>query len=126
RDARPARPPRRDPRPQGRQLPPPRQRPRLPPPHHNRRKRLTNHSRDRAAGPQTAVQRLDLEPRPPQTPRTRPKGRLGATRLAALPAAQDRKSTRLNSSHRTISYAVFCLKKKKKKKKKEERKKEKV
>src|SRR5437879_13452070 len=28
----------------------------------------------------------------------------------------DRKSTRLNSSHRCISYAVFCLKKKKKKK----------
>src|SRR5437867_8379655 len=28
-------------------------------------------------------------------------------------AARDRKSTRLNSSHRTISYAVFCLKKKK-------------
>src|SRR5207248_10426047 len=26
-------------------------------------------------------------------------------------AAEDRKSTRLNSSHRTISYAVFCLKK---------------
>src|SRR5947209_11211337 len=31
---------------------------------------------------------------------------------------QDRKSTRLNSSHANISYAVFCLKKKKKKKKK--------
>src|SRR5690554_7684695 len=30
---------------------------------------------------------------------------------------QDRKSTRLNSSHVRISYAVFCLKKKKKKKK---------
>src|SRR5438094_2784473 len=30
---------------------------------------------------------------------------------------EDRKSTRLNSSHRTISYAVFCLKKKKKKRK---------
>src|SRR5471032_3557861 len=30
---------------------------------------------------------------------------------------KDRKSTRLNSSHITISYAVFCLKKKKKKKK---------
>src|SRR5207249_12030617 len=29
---------------------------------------------------------------------------------------QDRKSTRLNSSHVSISYAVFCLKKKKKKK----------
>src|SRR5437667_9096900 len=32
--------------------------------------------------------------------------------------SRDRKSTRLNSSHITISYAVFCLKKKKKKKKK--------
>src|SRR5438874_4274264 len=31
---------------------------------------------------------------------------------------KDRKSTRLNSSHVEISYAVFCLKKKKKKKKK--------
>src|SRR5438132_6121288 len=31
----------------------------------------------------------------------------------------DRKSTRLNSSHTVISYAVFCLKKKKKKKKKQ-------
>src|SRR5438105_15021603 len=31
---------------------------------------------------------------------------------------RDRKSTRLNSSHEWISYAVFCLKKKKKKKKK--------
>src|SRR5437762_9000989 len=34
------------------------------------------------------------------------------------PDVVDRKSTRLNSSHRCISYAVFCLKKKKKKKKK--------
>src|SRR5207248_9393656 len=35
--------------------------------------------------------------------------------LAPLIAVSgDRKSTRLNSSHRTISYAVFCLKKKKK------------
>src|SRR2546427_8826231 len=32
-----------------------------------------------------------------------------------LDAALDRKSTRLNSSHSQISYAVFCLKKKKKK-----------
>src|SRR5690349_22994108 len=32
-------------------------------------------------------------------------------------AAEDRKSTRLNSSHVEISYAVFCLKKKKKKQK---------
>src|SRR5438105_11136121 len=35
----------------------------------------------------------------------------------------DRKSTRLNSSHEWISYAVFCLKKKKKKKKKIKKKK---
>src|SRR5438034_5118379 len=35
----------------------------------------------------------------------------------------DRKSTRLNSSHTVISYAVFCLKKKKKKKKKQKNKK---
>src|SRR3712207_8716949 len=31
----------------------------------------------------------------------------------ARPLPQDRKSTRLNSSHANISYAVFCLKKKK-------------
>src|SRR5207248_7444138 len=33
--------------------------------------------------------------------------------LDAQGTQTDRKSTRLNSSHRTISYAVFCLKKKK-------------
>src|SRR3712207_8808100 len=33
--------------------------------------------------------------------------------LASTSADQDRKSTRLNSSHANISYAVFCLKKKK-------------
>src|SRR6266540_6313080 len=37
----------------------------------------------------------------------------------------DRKSTRLNSSHITISYAVFCLKKKKKKEKKQKNEKKK-
>src|SRR2546427_8857960 len=35
--------------------------------------------------------------------------------LKALRTKADRKSTRLNSSHSQISYAVFCLKKKKKK-----------
>src|SRR5690554_7747622 len=35
--------------------------------------------------------------------------------LSVLLCLQDRKSTRLNSSHDRISYAVFCLKKKKKK-----------
>src|SRR3712207_7726560 len=35
-------------------------------------------------------------------------------REQAQSAVEDRKSTRLNSSHANISYAVFCLKKKKK------------
>src|SRR2546426_5817979 len=49
----------------------------------------------------------------------------GAARRLALAAvtravSADRKSTRLNSSHLVISYAVFCLKKKKKKRTKRE------
>src|SRR5690348_17600503 len=36
------------------------------------------------------------------------------TRCASWKRSPDRKSTRLNSSHPSISYAVFCLKKKKK------------
>src|SRR2546422_5282544 len=50
---------------------------------------------------------LDQAPSPVQSVRlaARPRG-AGAARL------QDRKSTRLNSSHGYISYAVFCLKKK--------------
>src|SRR2546427_5496614 len=43
------------------------------------------------------------------------RGRSGAAG-AGRHAWRDRKSTRLNSSHSQISYAVFCLKKKKKKK----------
>src|SRR5947208_8235601 len=42
----------------------------------------------------------------------RPAHRAGQQRRRQL--HQDRKSTRLNSSHQIISYAVFCLKKKKK------------
>src|SRR3712207_9446871 len=36
-----------------------------------------------------------------------------AAAIASAPVRRDRKSTRLNSSHANISYAVFCLKKKK-------------
>src|SRR5947209_15577511 len=39
----------------------------------------------------------------------------GFTRAGGTKMVGDRKSTRLNSSHANISYAVFCLKKKKKK-----------
>src|SRR5438094_3369327 len=37
----------------------------------------------------------------------------GPVTIVTHPYFEDRKSTRLNSSHRTISYAVFCLQKKK-------------
>src|SRR2546430_7541662 len=39
---------------------------------------------------------------------------IGAYGVEAVGLHEDRKSTRLNSSHSQISYAVFCLKKKKK------------
>src|SRR3712207_8500309 len=47
------------------------------------------------------------------TPSTVP--RMIKRRPPVVNIAKDRKSTRLNSSHANISYAVFCLKKKKKK-----------
>src|SRR5258708_27188929 len=40
-------------------------------------------------------------------------GKLRSCSMAAFSIRLDRKSTRLNSSHQIISYAVFCLKKKK-------------
>src|SRR5258708_12411351 len=39
---------------------------------------------------------------------------IGGNLALRVPILADRKSTRLNSSHQIISYAVFCLKKKKK------------
>src|SRR3712207_6199773 len=45
-------------------------------------------------------------------PAVRDLGYVTAFAGIALPNAADRKSTRLNSSHANISYAVFCLKKK--------------
>src|SRR5437764_5014696 len=60
--------------------------------------------------PQHAV---DLMRRPgKQTCRELQKRRLRLHRYTTFHGRQDRKSTRLNSSHRCISYAVFCLKKK--------------
>src|SRR5437762_5189949 len=53
------------------------------------------------------------------SPNTRPhRSAMSRTSRCGAGGCSDRKSTRLNSSHRCISYAVFCLKKKKKKKKK--------
>src|SRR3712207_7788437 len=53
----------------------------------------------RAAGDQRD---LPLQSHPSSSPRFR----------CSIPITADRKSTRLNSSHANISYAVFCLKKK--------------
>src|SRR5690554_7097225 len=50
----------------------------------------------------------------------------GSVNIAVNALIADRKSTRLNSSHVRISYAVFCLKKKKKKKKKKSNKRQKI
>src|SRR5205809_6734327 len=47
------------------------------------------------------------------TTTSRPRGRLSTSSERAESRPRDRKSTRLNSSHGYISYAVFCLKKKK-------------
>src|SRR3989337_3245709 len=49
--------------------------------------------------------------RSPSAPcRRLPTGARGRRTRRAEPGARDRKSTRLNSSHGSISYAVFCLK----------------
>src|SRR2546429_6998120 len=53
---------------------------------------------------------ISAPPRPPGPPGPVPRRRSPRRRGPA----RDRKSTRLNSSHGYISYAVFCLKKKKK------------
>src|SRR5207248_8267153 len=70
-------------------------------------------------GPHFAGQRCEVHP-PPQRPERatmghgthasqRPPNGVGARTMIPI---IDRKRKRLNSSHRTISYAVFCLKKK--------------
>src|SRR5438309_7030829 len=65
-----------------------------------------NAGRDRALD-------LGLDPVARQMQRDVGTGQL-AMRVGAQAEIEDRKSTRLNSSHSSISYAVFCLKKKKK------------
>src|SRR5256885_7189872 len=56
-----------------------------------------------------AVAVLDLEIQYAHSPLGRGHGQRGADGGAQPAAAVDRKSTRLNSSHLVISYAVFCL-----------------
>src|SRR5438132_8506447 len=100
---------------------------------------VSRHSSSDSAGQGARVSTIGLKARPPRrearvaagwhrggTPcarsrRSRHPERLRPTRRESPPPqadsrTRDRKSTRLNSSHTVISYAVFCLKKKKKKK----------
>src|SRR2546430_11052968 len=73
--------------------------------------------------PYTTLFRSCRSSPPPAADRGSRGGRPDRRRRSARPAearrangsSRDRKSTRLNSSHSQISYAVFCLKKKKKK-----------
>src|SRR5688500_19566515 len=78
--------------------------------------RRTTHDRAAAAGIVAAAERFGQQHAPARSGQTLD----GGERLAAFlkqtehggAAARDRKSTRLNSSHLVISYAVFCVKKK--------------
>src|SRR5699024_12594044 len=66
--------------------------------------------------PQTHLRRKEADPLHPARSGRHPAGSLRRGRKlhpgARARRRQDRKSTRLNSSHVSISYAVFCLKKK--------------
>src|SRR5256886_8637464 len=55
---------------------------------------------------------IRMLPSPTLPRRPQPPTAAGAPVASRCPSARDRKSTRLNSSHSQISYAVFCLKKK--------------
>src|SRR5689334_24646295 len=82
------------------------------------RSRAAGHGRQPAGDPREGA-RHPAPDRPLDQAAQLPRPALGRRAAARLRGARvrDRKSTRLNSSHSSISYAVFCLKKKKKKKK---------
>src|SRR5690606_39576399 len=69
-------------------------------------------ARPRPGGPAARAPWLRCDPDEAAVAGTRRRRRPGRA-LRVRPPPRDRKSTRLNSSHVKISYAVFCLKKKK-------------
>src|SRR3712207_8693665 len=76
---------------------------------HHHRQHADGHGRRAAAADPPGAQRLGIPAR------LRPPGAAAAAlRADGDPQPEDRKSTRLNSSHANISYAVFCLIKKNK------------
>src|SRR6266480_1189876 len=67
---------------------------------------------DMTTGDSGAAEDHDLHRSPPPPdPHCGYSERTSPTRASQFPRGRDRKSTRLNSSHMSISYAVFCLKK---------------
>src|SRR5216684_6250469 len=82
---------------------------------HARRSRVALRRPSDEARPAQERRSAAMRDRAPATPPVpndrRPRGQLAQAHRHAC--GQDRKSTRLNSSHGYISYAVFCLKKKK-------------
>src|SRR2546422_8393717 len=76
--------------------------------------RLRNSSMKRACSRMVSERSLDTRSRVTiAAASSGPSEAKGAIRMRSFDAHRDRKSTRLNSSHGYISYAVFCLKKKK-------------
>src|SRR5262245_64906714 len=73
--------------------------------------------------PYTTLFRSSIDPIRRTSARSVNRGRRAEAGADNRAAMADRKSTRLNSSHLGISYAVFCLKKKKKKKRKKKKRK---
>src|SRR5690606_39978775 len=71
---------------------------------------VTSHTKKKAV-PTKAKEATHVQEDPPRSSPADSRRHPGAGRQL-LPADPDRKSTRLNSSHVKISYAVFCLKKK--------------
>src|SRR5258708_29216036 len=80
---------------------------------------LPTMSRGVPDGAMSPFQVITLKPGKPDSANVRTFGSCGAREFVdtasnrIAPDSADRKSTRLNSSHQIISYAVFCLKKKK-------------
>src|SRR6476660_10319913 len=81
-----------------------------------RSERILGRALREAGGTDEVVVATTLFPVLPTAPVVQQRAVASAHRLGVR-TLEDRKSTRLNSSHQIISYAVFCLKKKKKKKK---------
>src|SRR5256885_11460958 len=77
-----------------------------------------NHSKQKKRGEYEQGRKISKPPRPDVGDRPRTAPQLVASMLqeaivsGSAASERDRKSTRLNSSHLVISYAVFCLKKK--------------